>query len=425
MCYIIKHIISIIFIFIFLACSPLKINVDNRRNLAFLYNPSSSSLHPEFFISHDTDTTSLLMIKIFPYELLFNKANEFLTYMANVQIQYKLIGSGKNKQLIDSASVSYLIDMDKFQEVFTSQIKFKAKQPNKYQLKIVTTDLLKKTSAQTFLTVDKSSPFTRQNFLLRKKSLGIPIFDLKFSKNDIFTISHYQKEIDSLYITFYKNKFPIPQPPYSPLSSPPVSNYEPDSIWKISYNDTLGFQLSNEGVYHIRIDSSNSEGVTLFNFGESFPRVTTPEQLINPVAYLTSLTDFNTLKNQQNKKNVVDNFWLKKTDNIEIAREIIRIYYNRVFLANVYFTSYKEGWKTDRGMIYIIYGPPNIIYKSDIDEKWIYWEKRNARSVSFTFIKKEDDPFSDNSFLLQRDEQTNTHWSQAVDSWRKGKVFNF
>ena len=37
-------------------------------------------------------------------------------------------------------------------------------------------------------------------------------------------------------------------------------------------------------------------------------------------------------------------------------------YYRRVRFANEEFTQYKDGWKTDRGMIYILFGPPNQVF---------------------------------------------------------------
>ncbi|NJK87334.1 MAG: GWxTD domain-containing protein [Bacteroidales bacterium] len=105
--------------------------------------------------------------------------------------------------------------------------------------------------------------------------------------------------------------------------------------------------------------------------GTSFPHIRTPQELIEPLAYLSNSVEYNEMKNATNKKIVVDNFWLGKTDDMDRARELIRIYYNRVFLANYYFTTFKPGWKTDRGMIYIIYGPPQATYRSITNEKWV------------------------------------------------------
>ena len=71
---------------------------------------------------------------------------------------------------------------------------------------------------------------------------------------------------------------------------------------------------------------------------------------------------------------------------MEQAKELIRIYYNRVFFSNYYFTSDREGWKTDSGMIFIVYGPPNTFYKSEDEEKWGYFMKQGR--INYFYIQE-------------------------------------
>ncbi len=55
-------------------------------------------------------------------------------------------------------------------------------------------------------------------------------------------------------------------------------------------------------------------------------------------------------------------------------------YYTRIAYANANFGHYIAGWKTDRGMVYIIYGPPNTVDRHPLDveskpyEIWEYYE---------------------------------------------------
>jgi len=105
----------------------------------------------------------------------------------------------------------------------------------------------------------------------------------------------------------------------------------------------------------------------------------------------------------------------------QVAREMIRIYYTRVQYANFYFTTDREGWKTDRGMIYVIYGPPKILIKKDGQETWTYF-LQSGESIRFTFRYKEN-PFTNNLYELQRNLEPSPHWREAVDSWRNGRVF--
>jgi hypothetical protein len=85
---------------------------------------------------------------------------------------------------------------------------------------------------------------------------------------------------------------------------------------------------------------------------------------------------------------------------------------------NFLFSSYQEGWKTDRGLIYIIYGPPSEVYRRDDEEEWIYGERGNPMSIRFYFMKVEN-PFTNNDFSLQRSPIYKTSWYVAVENWRR------
>ncbi|MGC8596148.1 MAG: GWxTD domain-containing protein [Candidatus Kryptoniota bacterium] len=80
-------------------------------------------------------------------------------------------------------------------------------------------------------------------------------------------------------------------------------------------------------------------------------------------------------------------FWNRYNTNPSSKRNrLMEEYYNRVAYANEHFTHYFEGWKTDMGMVYILFGPPNSVdrHPFDIDSKpyeiWYYYE-RNRRFV--------------------------------------------
>ena len=94
--------------------------------------------------------------------------------------------------------------------------------------------------------------------------------------------------------------------------------------------------------------------------------------MIEPLAYLASADEISVIRSAPKPKAALDEFWIKCGGNVEKARELIRIYYTRVLYSNYYFTSYKEGWRTERGMIYIIYGPPDKVYKTTEGESWGY-----------------------------------------------------
>ena len=124
----------------------------------------------------------------------------------------------------------------------------------------------------------------------------------------------------------------------------------------------------------------------------------------------------------ENKKDAIDNSWLKITGNPDRGKSIIKKYYSRVQSANKHFASYIDGWKTDRGMIYIVYGPPDVVYRGSAMESWTYGEEGNLISLNFTFLKTPN-PISDNDFVLDRSPIYKNSWYLAVDAWRQGIIY--
>ena len=108
-------------------------------------------------------------------------------------------------------------------------------------------------------------------------------------------------------------------------------------------------------------------GFTIFNFGKGFPGTNRPLTMIEPLIYLSNKEAVDEMLFHPNPKIALDEFWLGITGNVERSRELIRIYYSRVLYANFFFSSFREGWKTERGMIYIIYGPPDKL------AGWVQW----------------------------------------------------
>jgi len=114
---------------------------------------------------------------------------------------------------------------------------------------------------------------------------------------------------------------------------------------------------------------------------------------------------------------------LKLNPDLASARELIRVYYNRVFYANLYFSSYKEGWKTDRGMIYIIFGPPRMLERDSEKETWTYFSRKGGNTAIFEFNRKENQ-FTNLDYQLERNTNSSSFWREAIESWRKGKVYS-
>jgi len=251
---------------------------------------------------------------------------------------------------------------------------------------------------------------------------GSPKLGNTITGNDIFRITYQRKPVDKLFIKYMSTPQPVATSPLAPAPAKELT-FKPDSVWTQTYSPNTNFMFGYEGLYLVQTDTTQRGGLLLMNFGASFPSENRTAQMVQAIQYLTSSAEYQKLSQEKVPKKMMDNFWLATTGSTDKARMLIRVFYTRMSYANKYFTDFKEGWKTDRGMIYLIYGLPNNIIKGSDSETWEYTRKQQATPLSFVFDKKPSF-YSEDYYVLRRGEAQPTYWRQAVDSWRKGKVFS-
>jgi GWxTD domain-containing protein len=85
--------------------------------------------------------------------------------------------------------------------------------------------------------------------------------------------------------------------------------------------------------------------------------------LTEDVAYIISAEEratFTQLSNDQQRENFIEDFWLRRDPAPgTLTNEFKEEHYRRIAYANDRFASKLPGWKTDRGRIYITFGPPD------------------------------------------------------------------
>jgi len=81
------------------------------------------------------------------------------------------------------------------------------------------------------------------------------------------------------------------------------------------------------------------------------------------VAYIISDEErkaFKNLSNDEERDAFIEQFWLRRNPNPDSPdNEFREEHYRRIAYANEHFAAGKPGWKTDRGHIYIAFGPPD------------------------------------------------------------------
>lgn len=151
-----------------------------------------------------------------------------------------------------------------------------------------------------------------------------------------------------------------------------------------------------------------------------YPGLNDGMEMTEATRYIMNREEYERVKNSTDVKREIELFWKEIGGSKERARELIKQYYNRVTEANEWFTDYSgPGFKTDRGMVYIVYGKPDHIYYYDGGEIWHYGNNPEKSVVNFRFRNRSG------LYELERSADFKDYWYQAVDYWRQGKIHVF
>lgn len=159
----------------------------------------------------------------------------------------------------------------------------------------------------------------------------------------------------------------------------------------------------------------------------NYPTLRSPKELAAPLKYLMTKKEYDQILNIDNDielKRALDRFWLQNIKNSKKAQNVIALFYERVEEANKQFANFKEGWKTDMGMIYILFGPPWYINSSLNETQWTYSYNFNDFETNFYFrsprIKSKFFPFD--NYLLNRTPEYHSIEYRQIQLWLTGGI---
>jgi GWxTD domain-containing protein len=218
-----------------------------------------------------------------------------------------------------------------------------------------------------------------------------------------------------MYVSYYKTtSFYQPYPPFSDKAAKIDRFLFHDSTFRLASEPT--FSLSREGLYLFQQDTTDADGFSVRVVPENFPKYTKIDDLADPLIFVTTQDEYKQLVAAGNEKAKFDKVILDITRDKDRAKNFMRSYFRRVELANQYFSSFKEGWKTDRGMIYLVFGMPDELSKNGGNEVWNY----RSFGARFTFVKSGSVYDADN-YVLLRDKRFQEAWFSTIDLWRKSR----
>lgn len=401
------------------ACSGLH-RISNS-DLSWQYRDDPSWLKPQYAIVHESADSSTLYLRLPVADILYKRSDDG-EMKADFSLRFIFFQSYESKKIVDSLSVSFSPPYSNDSNAIVIK-SFGFRHPKQNcLLALRLNDLNRGSFKESFMDVDVSKQ-SAQDFDVRADNDNFPLFSnvLNNAFSNSLSVSDYEGT-SKMWVRCFFKEYPVALPPFS-TKPPQIFSYTSDSSYSVSADNNGKFNISplRYGIYHLQFDTMIKSGATLFHFDESYPEVTSTNLLIEALRYLTTAGEYNELINAGDKKAAVDDFWIKVSGSKERARFLIRMFYSRMQNANRFFTSYLEGWKTDRGMIYLVFGPPKTVYRTSEAEYWDYGPYRGFGSLNFTF-RKMSNPFTVNDFVLVRSASYEPVWYMAVDNWRQGRI---
>ncbi len=300
---------------------------------------------------------------------------------------------------------------------------FDVKRPKEAATAVLLTEITETstgTKARNDLTVRFKTAKLSDRFTLFDKTGKQPQLRNYVNVGDTIVIRDVNGTSKSLFGYRYRHDFEAASSPMNTSPRPATKSLAEDSTLRITTNKP--FVIPGEGLYYFVEDTTDASGIGLVVTDKRFPKLTRPEKLIKPVLYMSTSSEIGEMNQAQDIKKAFDRYWLSlMSGNEEVARKTLKAYFDRVEEANRLFTSYKEGWKTDKGMIYIVLGAPDRVQRNREREVWVYNRRANVSEVNFTFTKKPNQ-FVEDHYELVRYIEYQPIWYPIVEAWRTGAI---
>ena len=256
-------------------------------------------------------------------------------------------------------------------------------------------------------------------FLIFPEGKKVPYFEKYLNAGTQVSIQNIFGEATDFSIRRSKAQKRNPMPPFSATERPAEPELAYETVYEVAAAES--FTLNTPGFYQITAAKDETKTIGMLVTDAAFPYFEEYEALIQPLIYISTEKEFTAMRNADNTKSGFENFVLETiSGNTKIAQEFVKYYYRRIRKSAQLFTTNLEGWKTDRGMIYQIFGDPANVFRNETTELWVY-AREGGKRLRFTFdILKE--PAGIRQYKLLRGEKYRKGWMNAVIRWRSGQI---
>lgn len=382
------------------------------KNYANRYINQAAALPLKSVIHHISKDTTVLYLAI-PTKIL--QADSL--GRVHLRTTFKLYQDNKSTTVIDSFVLRKKVRFATQTDYLQLSQHLAISEGSDYQLTVYVADEMSKKFISETLLIRKSDAYNDQNYLLTDANTDAVIFDQQAPERTRIK-AIYRKQTEGATVQYFKPSRVLALPPFVTNKTRPLPT-TPDSTFKTKGS----FTLDRAGLYFMQVHDTLTSGISLVCTEKNFPKLTQAADLVHALRYITQTKEFQTMIEATDPKAAVDSFWLKRAGSHDRGKVLIKEFYGRVQRANQHFTDIKAGWKTDRGLIFIIYGEPDLVTLNDARAYWEYRNERTGAKLSFTFHRQPNRFFFD-YMTLQRHPNYENSWHKAVYEWRKGIIQN-
>ena len=393
----------------------------SHENLYYLYDKTDYQFNPEYKIFHHSKDSGTLFFRISSDELYYTQDSEEEPFAAHYKIRYRLFDSYRDNVVTDSLT-TYFSDARFYKsgKNISDSIVLALPDGENHVMYLTMTDINRQTHSTNIITINKTGGGNIQYY--KVYSVDDNKKDLMFSPMIKESGDYVLQYKDNISQTSYIDVYSAPQPAaLPPFADDPQHLYEmsPDTTFQIYFeNGVAELFVNTTGLYHVRHDDEATAGASLFYFHEGFPNIEDDKHKLYPLRYLTSSEEFEALISYPDPADAVDIFWTTMAGTHHRGSVTVDRFYDNVQKANKYFTTWKQGWKTDRGMIYSVFGPPHHVTKDNQSEKWTYHGSWRIQQTEFHF-QKTDAPLGKKCYVLERKSDYRNVWFQIVENIRR------
>lgn len=255
-------------------------------------------------------------------------------------------------------------------------------------------------------------------YLIFEAEKDIPYFTSYINKDYPVRIVNPFDNSFNYEISGIVNNKAVATPPFDDVKRENPSDVPLDTLYGV--NDSERFKFHNEGYYTINSSGDGGQALSIVVTDEFHPYFNNYPSLTSPLIYVSTNDEFKQLQSGEEPRDAFESFVNNTISSNEVvAKDFIKYYYRRVRKSARLFSENKEGWKTDRGMVYQIYGNPSQVFRNESTELWVYPSSSGGR-VRFIFDIIIEDGLIKHKLI--RGKRYRESWMLAVTQWRSGRI---